>query len=131
MKSQMNDQNYYRDFIIIAILVISGAWISASQFLQQEVPPSFWVTFSVLALLSLVIHRFLVKSNELRPQLFVARFMGSLAVKLFLSAIMLLIVGFLDNSGLTFTAVGYLIGYLLLLVADIRNLLPLIRNSSH
>jgi hypothetical protein len=72
-----------------------------------------------------------VNANNKRPQIFVASFMGSLTAKLFLSGIILVMVGVLDKDNLKFTAIGYLIGYMLFLIAEIKNLLPLIRSSSH
>jgi len=130
MNSAQAKSNFTRDLVIIVAAVSAGAWFSANLFLKQGIPFSFWIAFGLLTAISLGIHRFLVKSNEKRPQIFVANFMGALAVKLFFSAIVLVTVGVLDKSGLQFTAIGYLIGYLLFLIAEIKNLLPLIRNSS-
>jgi branched-subunit amino acid ABC-type transport system permease component len=131
MNSSEANKNFLRDTIIISAAVAAGAWFSANLFLKMDIPISFWITFAILVILSLAIHRFLVRSNEKRPQIFVANFMGSLAVKLFLSAILLVLVGVLDKSSLPFTAIGYLIGYFLFLIAEVRNLLPLIRSSSN
>jgi len=131
MNSSTANSHFIRDLIIILALVCVGAWISATYLLHQAVPISFWLLISILTIASIGIHRFLVKANSKRPQIFVASFMGALTVKLFLSAIMLVVVGVLDNSSLKFTAVGYLLAYMLLLTAEIKNLLPLIRSSSH
>lgn len=131
MNNHQSNTGFLRDLIIILATVSAGAWFAANLFLKQDIPLSFWLSFGILTFASLAVHRFLVKSNQKRPQIFVASFMGALAVKLFLSAIILVMVGVLDKSNLKFTAVAYLIGYLLYLIAEIKNLLPLIRNSSH
>jgi hypothetical protein len=125
------NQQYTRDLAIITALTCLGAWGSATFFLNQFVPLSFWLSITFLVLVSFFVHRFLVRANDKRPQIFVASFMGALTAKLFLSAIVLLVIGLVDNDSLNFTAVGYLIGYMLLLVAEIKNLLPLIRSASH
>ncbi|HKK40533.1 MAG TPA: hypothetical protein VJ949_14025 [Cryomorphaceae bacterium] len=130
MKASKSKSIFTRDLIVIAILVCAGAWVSANFLLEQQVPFSFWLSFAILTIASFFIHRFLVKANDKRPQIFVASFMGSLTAKLFLSAIILVMVGVLDKENLKFTAIGYLIGYMLFLVAEIKNLLPLIRSSS-
>lgn len=126
-----SNTTFNRDLVIIAILVCVGAWASANFFLDQMVPFSFWLAISLLTVASYIIHRFLVNANDKRPQIFVASFMGSLTAKLFLSAIILVMVGVLDKDNLKFTAIGYLIGYMLFLIAEIKNLLPIIRSSSH
>jgi len=131
MKASHSNNTFTRDLLIIAVLVCAGAWASATFFLKQTVPFSFWISIGLLTLASYFIHQFLVKANDKRPQIFVASFMGSLTAKLFLSAIILVTVGVLDNENLKFTAIGYLIGYMLFLVAEIKNLLPHIRSSSH
>jgi len=131
MKTASHDGNFFRDLIIITVLVCAGAWLSARFVLEESVPFSFWISFGILTISSGFIHRFLVKANDKRPQIFVASFMGSLTAKLFLSAIILVTVGVMDKTNLKFTAIGYLIGYMLFLVAEIRNLLPIIRSSSH
>jgi peptidoglycan/LPS O-acetylase OafA/YrhL len=131
MNEVQSQQLYLRDFFIITAAVAAGAWFAANQFLKTDIPLSFWLSFGLLALASLGVHRFLVKSNQKRPQIFVANFMGSLAVKLFLSAIILVVVGVLDKPNLKFTAIAYLIAYFLFLIAEIKNLLPLIRSSSN
>lgn len=131
MNSSKSNSLFIRDLIIIVVLVCAGAWASATFLLEENVPFSFWILIGILTVSSIAIHSFLVNANDKRPQIFVASFMGSLAAKLFLSAIMLVLVGVLDNSSLAFTAIGYLIGYMLLLAAEIKNLLPLIRSSSN
>jgi hypothetical protein len=130
MNSSTANLNFTRDLLVITVLVCIGAWASATYFLGVEVPASFWLSLSLLVVVSYFVHRFLVKANDKRPQIFVASFMGALAGKLFMSIAILLIVGLVDNDSLNFTAVGYLIGYMLLLVAEIKNLLPLIRSAS-
>lgn len=131
MKAVESNAKFNRDLIIISVLTGVGAWASAQFFLNQPVPLSFWLSFALLIVASFFIHRFLVQANDKRPQIFVASFMGSLGAKLFLSGIVLMMVGFLDRPNLKFTTVGYLIGYMLLLVAEIQSLLPLVRSSSH
>lgn len=64
-----------------------------------------------------------------RPVVFVNYFMGFLTVKLMLSAAMLLVVGLADRENLKFAAVGYFIVYALLTTVELKNLLPLVRNS--
>jgi len=130
MNASTNNLHFTRDLTIITALVLIGAWASATYFLDMAVPLSFWLAIAILAVVSFFVHRFLVKANDKRPQIFVASFMGALAGKLFMSIGLLLIVGLVDNDSLNFTAVGYLIGYMLLLVAEIKNLLPLIRSAS-
>lgn len=131
MKPDKSNSIFTRDLLIIAVLVCAGAWTSANLLLDQSVPFSFWLSIAILTTASFFIHRFLVNANNKRPQIFVASFMGSLTAKLFLSGIILVIVGVLDKENLKFTAIGYLIGYMLFLIAEIKNLLPLIRSSSH
>lgn len=131
MKAAQTNNAFLRDLVIITTLVCLGAWLSASQLLGQSVPFSFWLSMALLTITSFFIHRFLVKANTKRPQIFVASFMGSLTAKLFLSAIILVLVGVLDKDNLKFTAVGYIIGYMLFLVAEIKNILPIIRSSTH
>jgi len=131
MKATESKNIFTRDLLIIFVLVGAGAWVSASFLFDQSVPFSFWLSIAILAIASFFIHRFLVNANNKRPQIFVASFMGSLTAKLFLSAIILILVGVLDKENLKFTAIGYLIGYMLFLIAEIKNLLPLIRSSSH
>ena len=131
MNEVQSQQFFLRDFFIIIAAVAAGAWFAANQFLKTDIPLSFWLAFSVLSLISLAIHRFLVRSNQKRPQIFVANFMGSLAIKLFVSAIILVMVGVLDKPNLKFTAIAYLIAYFLFLIAEIKNLLPLIRGSKN
>jgi uncharacterized BrkB/YihY/UPF0761 family membrane protein len=129
MNAAHTESTFPRDLTIIVGAVCLGAWLSASQLIGRSVPFSFWLSIALLTIASFFIHRFLINANKKRPQIFVASFMGSLGVKLFLSFTLLILIGLLDNSNLTFSAIGYLIAYMLILVAEIRNLLPLVRDS--
>ncbi|HKL03741.1 MAG TPA: hypothetical protein VJ911_08700 [Cryomorphaceae bacterium] len=124
-----------RKFILEAgvVLLVSylSAWIISIYLLKTDVAISFWVTTVILFVLNIVSHRFLLKANKKRPQIFVASFMGALTAKLFLSAILLIVVGVTVPSELKFTAIGYFIVYALLTGVDIKNLLPYIRSSNN
>ena len=120
--------SYHRDFFIVIILTAHGAWLTATFLLSFTVPTSFWLCLSFIALVSLFIHRLLTRASSKRPQLFVAYFMGALSGKLFLSAMLMVVVGLTDRENLKFTAVGFLIAYVLLTVVEIRHLVPLLRN---
>lgn len=119
---------FYRDFGIVVLLSALGAYLTAAFYLNIPVPTSFWLSLGFIAILSLVIHQMLFAAAKKRPQLFVAWFMGALTAKLFLSAILMVIVGLTDPDNLKFTAIGFLISYILLTVVEIRHLLPLMKN---
>ncbi|MFN2431137.1 MAG: hypothetical protein ABR574_14075, partial [Cryomorphaceae bacterium] len=86
-----------RKFTIEALVVLAvsflAAWLISAYGLQSNVPASFWITTLLLFGLNIAVHRFLLKANEKRPQIFVASFMGALTAKLFFSAILLVVVG--------------------------------------
>lgn len=124
-----------RKFILEAsvVLVVSylSGWAISKFVLQKDVAISFWITTILLFALNIVSHRFLLKANQKRPQIFVASFMGALTAKLFLSAILLVAVGVIVPAELKFTAIGYFIIYAILTGVDIKNLLPYIRSSNN
>lgn len=124
-----------RKFILEAsvVLVVSylSGWAISKFVLQTDVAISFWITTILLFALNIVSHRFLLKANQKRPQIFVASFMGALTAKLFLSAILLVAVGVIVPAELKFTAIGYFIIYAILTGVDIKNLLPYIRSSNN
>lgn len=124
-----------RKFILEAsiVLVVSyiSAWAVSMYWLNTNVAISFWVTTLLLFTLNVASHRFMLKANNKRPQVFVTSFMGVLTVKLFFSAILLVVVGVIVPSELKFTAVGYFIVYAILTGVEIKNLLPYIRSSNN
>lgn len=131
MSASAKDRAFLRDLIIIVLLVAGIAWAIARYAFDQELPLSFTVSFGILAIIAWFTYGFLVRANRKRPQIFVARFMGALSAKLFLSIIILVVAGLLDKENFKFTAIAYLIGYLLLSINEIRHLLPLVRKSDH
>lgn len=121
---------FRREFIIVVVLCILSAYLIATYVLHQEVPLSFWIMTAIISIATYVIHNILMDANETkRPQVFVNYFMGFLTVKLMLSAAMLLVVGLADRENLKFSAVGYFIVYALLTAVELKNLIPLVRNS--
>ncbi len=120
---------YHRDFLLVTILSAVGAWLTANFLLSASVPISFWLCLIFIALISQFIHLLLTRASTKRPQMFVAWFMGALSGKLFLSAMLMVVVGLTDRENLKFTAVGFLIAYVLLTIVEIRHLVPLLRNT--
>lgn len=120
---------FLRSFLLITALNVAGAWAVAQYLMDITVPIAYWFSLAFIALLTLVIHRLLLKANDKRPQLFVSFFMGALTVKLFFSAIVLLAVGLIAKDQLTFTALAYLVAYVLYTAAEIADLLPRMRNT--
>jgi FtsH-binding integral membrane protein len=125
-----NKSAFGRDLIIVSALSALSAWLTATMGLNKEVPLSFWLALAFIVLATVVIHIVLVRANKKRPQIFVAYFMGALAAKIFLSAILLLAIGYFNPSSLEFTAVGFFVVYALLTTVELRHLLPLVRKSS-
>lgn len=128
----MKDINskFLREFSIVVVLCLLGAYLVATYVLHRSVPLSFWIMTAIISIATIIIHRVLIDANEnKRPQVFVNYFMGFLTVKLMLSAAMLLILGLADRENLKFSAVGYFIVYALLTAVELKNLIPLVRNS--
>jgi hypothetical protein len=121
--------SYIKQFVLIIIACIIGALLAAQFVTEAPVPNSFWVCFAFISLASLAVHRILTEASRKRPQIFVAYFMGALTAKILLSGILLVIAGLVDREGLKFTAIGFLIAYVLLTVLEIRHLLPLMKNE--
>jgi FtsH-binding integral membrane protein len=119
-----------RDLIIVSALSALSAWLIATMGLDRAVPLSFWLSLAFIIAATVAIHIILVRANKKRPQIFVAYFMGALAVKIFLSAILLLAIGYFNPASLKFTAIGFFVVYALLTAVELRHLLPLVRRSS-
>lgn len=121
-----------RSFLITLMILtaanVLGAFVSANYFLDTGVPFSYWLSLSFIAVLTYIVHKQLIAANEKRAQLFVAYFMGALTVKLFLSVILLIVIGLVVREELAFTAVGYMIAYVLFTTAEIKDLLPRMKN---
>lgn len=130
MKDPHNTSGFIRDFIIVIVAVYLGAWAVSHYLMPHDLPLSFILSFAVFAVVTFFVRGFLVRANRKRPQIFVAAFTGSLAAKLFLSIIILTVAGLLDRPHFKFTALAYLVGYVLLSIVEIRNLLPLVRRSN-
>ena len=97
----MKDINskFLREFSIVVVLCLLGAYLVATYVLQRSVPLSFWIMTAIISIATIIIHRVLIDANEnKRPQVFVNYFMGFLTVKLMLSAAMLLILGLADRE---------------------------------
>lgn len=121
---------FLREFLIVIVLCVLGAYLVATYVLHRPVPLSFWIMTAVISLVTYIIHKVLADANETkRPQVFVNYFMGFLTVKLLLSAAMLLVLGLADRENLKFSAVGYFIVYALLTAVELKSLIPLVRNS--
>lgn len=125
-----HNRKFRREFFAVIIVCCLGAFMVAKYYLHQNVPTSFWIAMAFISIATFYIHKILLDANEnKRPQVFVNYFMGSLTVKLLMSAMMILIIGLLDTENLKFTAVAFFIAYALLTVVELKNLLPLVRNS--
>lgn len=123
-------KRFQREFFAVVIACCLGAFLVAKYSLHQNVPTSFWVAMAFISIVTFYIHKVLLNANEhKRPQVFVNYFMGALTVKLLLSAMVLLVVGLLDRENLKFTAVAFFIAYALLTAVELKNLLPLVRDS--
>ncbi len=126
----MSQPKFYRDLVIVLLIGIIGAIAAADFFLSSSVPLSFWLSLAFIVITTIIIHRVLLQANEKRPALFVAYFMGTLTGKLFLSAMILLVVGMVDRPHLKFTAVAYFAFYAILMVVELKHLLPLVRSKN-
>ena len=125
-----HNKRFQREFFVVVIACCLGAFLVAEYRLHQSVPISFWISMAFISIATFYIHKILLDANEnKRPQVFVNYFMGALTVKLLLSAMILLVVGLLDRENLKFTAVAFFIAYALLTAVELKNLLPLVRNS--
>lgn len=125
----MSLSKFYRDLTILLVIGIGGVFAVSHFFLAQAVPISFWLSLAFIVITTVIIHRVLIDANKKRPQLFVAYFMGTLTGKLFLSAMLMLVVGMVDRPHLKFTAVAYFAFYALLTVVELKHLLPLVRSE--
>lgn len=120
---------FLRYFLLITLLNVAGAWAVSHYLLHAAVPVAYWFSLAFIAILTLAIHRILIRANDKRPQLFVSFFMGALTIKLFFSAIILVAIGLIAQEQLTFTALAYLVAYMLYTAAEIADLLPRMRNA--
>lgn len=115
--------------VLLIILNAAGAFGASLLLERGEVPFSYWLSLIFIASLTYIVHRQLVAANKKRAQLFVTYFMGALTVKLFLSVILLIAIGLTAKNELAFTAVGYMIAYALFTAAEVRDLLPRMKNQ--
>ena len=130
LKNSANTAGFIRAFLIAVAAIYLAAWAVARYVLHEALPLSFAIGFAVFAIVAFFVRNFLVRANRKRPQIFVASFIGTLAGKLFLTVIILVAAGILDQENFKFTALAYLIGYFVLSAVEIRNLLPLVRRHS-
>lgn len=114
---------------LIFALNAAGAFAAAKLAERGDVPFSYWLSLIFIAALTYIVHRQLIAANEKRAQLFVTYFMGALTVKLFLSVILLVVVGLTAKDELAFTAVGYMIAYAVFTAAEVKDLLPRMKNE--
>lgn len=127
MKNPANTPGFIRDFLIATAAVYLAAWLVSHYLMHTPLPMSFVLGFALFAVVAFFVRNFLVRANRKRPQIFVASFIGTLAGKLFLSIVILVVAGLLDGANFKFTALAYLVGYFALSAVEIRNLLPLVR----
>ena len=126
----MSKSAFYRDFVIVLVLGIVGLYLISQYVLGTSIPKSLWISLGLISVATLIIHNVMMKAFDKRPQLFVAYFMGTLTGKLFLSAMILLVVGMMDRDNLKFTAIAYFAFYVLLTTVELKNLLPLLRSKN-
>ena len=129
MKKTDTAPGFLRDLSIVTALVYICAWLVAKYLMEHSLPLSFAIAFGVLVITTYFVHRYLVRANRKRPQIFVAGFMGALGAKLFLSILILVVAGLLEAEHFKFTALAYLVGYFALSAVEIRSLLPLVRKN--
>ena len=122
---------FLRHLTIATVLIVAAVLLVAVYALHTAVPLSFWICLVFLLLLFGFVFQTLIKANQKKPQTFVTVFLGTLTGKLFLSAIVILVVGLIDRESLKFTAIAYFVAYVTFSFLEIKNLLPLIKNPTN
>jgi hypothetical protein len=90
-------------------------------------PPTFhnsisWLIFAFFALVTLVVHFLLVRASEGKPQVFVNRFMGLTALKLFVYFLFLILVFLADRDHARIIALYFLAMYFFFTAFEISSL---------
>lgn len=83
--------NFYWSLLIISLISLVAHYF-IFQYLGFDWNQWMWVLYLYFPITTLLIHRVLSKKVAARPQSFVTSFMGSMAAKLFISLILLLVV---------------------------------------
>lgn len=123
---------FKREFIAVVSLTSIGVFLIAKYVLFQEVPLSVWIALIFISVISYLIFNFLIKAfKNKRPQVFINYFMASLTGKLLGSAFLLLAIGLIDRENLKFTSIAFFIAYALLSFVELKNLLPLLKNTNN
>ncbi|HEV7231878.1 MAG TPA: hypothetical protein VGO45_11145 [Bacteroidia bacterium] len=116
----MKEFNYKFLIFTILVAVLLGCWNALT-------PPVFhnsisWFIFIFFALVTYGVHFLLVRASENKPQIFVNRFMGLTALKLFIYFLFLIVVFLTDRDHARITALYFLSMYFLFTVFEISSL---------
>lgn len=122
-------RNFSFKLLLAATLLFLATSIIAKSYLHQTLDNSLF-TITFFALLTFGIHYLLVKASKKRPQQFIAYFMGSMAIKLFVSFGFMVVYILLKKAG----AVPYIIiafaSYMLFTIIQVMSVLKYLRASS-
>ena len=98
----------------------------ASYFSFVKLPPiALFLPIAFFVALSVLLHIYLLKSNEGRPQRFVTAFMGVQAIKMFVHLMTMTIVGFLFQNIAVHFILVYAFYYLLFTLVETISLMRL------
>lgn len=106
------------------LVVAALAMLAACYFLQTplNLPIALYPAIIGFGVLSFLLFRNIIKANEKSPRRFVTAFMGSVTIKLLLTATVVGILIYFDKAHKTQIAVGMMVIYLVYTLVLVRSL---------
>lgn len=108
---------------VATILLLIGSWIVLYYFFKMQQLYVIYVIVMYMAILTWLIHQWLVKSIAKRPAQFVASFIGAITIKMLLSILVVGILAYFNRPSLKIIGVSFIVYYFVYTAINVKFLL--------
>lgn len=125
----MKPSGFVSAFTAIALVALAAVYGVIAGILQTEVPGMVWISFVVLLLIYLAVHRVLMKAASGKPTRFITVFMAASGVKMLAILLLLLVAAWVDRPDFRTVGLSVAFFYLVFTASEVPLLLKGLKTS--
>lgn len=121
----------YSGRLVIMSAILLAIQVVVFYLLNIQLSLVYFIAYVYLIGFNLVAHHYLVKANNERPQKFINTFIAVLGLKMFMSLLLVLVLGLSFKDELLPLVISFLILYFCYTIFEIKSLLKLPKEKSN